>query len=131
MMASHQIGVTTPAITTLNVVKRIMPMPYILTMNSLDDEEETISFDTLDAAVAHAVEWFVDGYNNDTIDRDTRIAVAVDAVELARDLREGREFHCGRFHETVSVRHVDGAMERRRSAQNQLLKPTKSMRVSR
>lgn len=85
-------------------------MPYILKIESLDDEAEETIFETMDEAVKYAVDWFVAGYDNDTIDRDTRIAAAVDAVELARDLREGREFYCPRFYERASLRDAAGQL---------------------
>ena len=82
-------------------------MRYILTLESLDDERQELPFDTVDDAVKHAVEWFVEGYNNETIDAATRIKVAEDAVELAHDLREGREFYCSRFYEKAQLRAVE------------------------
>jgi hypothetical protein len=78
-------------------------VPVRLHLESLDDEPEDREFPDLSSATDYAVRWFLDGYENDTIDDHGREMAREYAKRLADDLTNGREFTCNLFYERVSV----------------------------
>lgn len=78
-------------------------MRFMVFVSGLDEEDEKRGFDTETEAIAWAKSWFIEGYNNDTIDDETRAAVKEDAEKLEQDLLAGREFYCSRFYECVRM----------------------------
>lgn len=78
---------------------------WVLKTSSLDDEEAERTFPTKDEAIDFAVVWFVSPYNpetNETID-SIPSGLAEDVAQLIADLRDGREFYCGRFYERATL----------------------------
>lgn len=77
-------------------------MPYRLRFESLDNPLEEKDFDSPAEAIDYARWWFLDGYANNTIDDAGRQRAQEYVERLLADLRAGREFHCGMFHERIS-----------------------------
>lgn len=82
-------------------------MPCTLHLSSIDTDDEALSFANREDAIAHAAKWFVDGYNNSTIDDETRRQVASEVIKLEATLRAGHEFYGSRFHERAKIQDSD------------------------
>lgn len=78
-------------------------MPFKLTIQRLGFERTSLLFDDQDTAVEHAVEWFLSGYPRRAKDEYLTETIPWDIKRLRGDLRNGREFQCGRFEERASV----------------------------
>lgn len=74
---------------------------FRLTHRSVDDDEEASDHPTLAAAIGAAEAWFRDGYtDNETL---SDVDIEEDVARLREDLAAGRSYHCGKFHEVISI----------------------------
>jgi hypothetical protein len=78
-------------------------MVFRLTLSSVDDDEEVTEYETLDAAIGAAAEWFRSGYEDNPTIVEIPKELEADVATLRADLASGREYHCGRFHEHVRI----------------------------
>lgn len=72
-----------------------------LRFSGIDKETEEKEFNTLEEAIDFSKSWFIEGYNNDTISNEDRKRANEYLAVLVDDLREGKTFHCGMFHERI------------------------------
>jgi hypothetical protein len=73
-----------------------------LYLSMLDHDDEVLSFETEDEAIAYASWWFLDGYMEEEYPGSVEDAVSHAGI-LVSTLKEGGEFIYKRFYEHVRI----------------------------
>lgn len=85
----------------------INTMKFRLRLSGLDEDDEERLFESEAEAIEYARKWFLDGYDNDTINDDGRESAKKYAAQIEPDLRSGREFYCPMFYEKIRLDTVN------------------------